>query len=94
MKKSFSLLSIIFLLLGFSIIISMFQGNTWFRTLTFQTTGMSYIVLHFMYSVFATLFAFLSPKSPYKAILIGLSILLLLITGVIAFIGIFGFQSP
>lgn len=95
MKRVFPIVSLVFSFLGFSILFALFQGNEWwYRTLTFQTTGITYVVLHLMYSVLAVVFAVLSPKGPYKFVLLTASILLLLSTSVIAFIGIFGFQSP
>lgn len=94
MKRFFPVVSLVFLLLGFGILFSMFQGNTWYRILTFYTTGMTYVIIHLMYSILAVVFAGLSPKGPYKFILLTASILLLFNTALIALIGIFGFQSP
>ena len=95
MKRFFPIVSLVFSILGFSLLFAMFQGyEWWYRTITFQTRGMAYVTLHLMYSLLAVVFAVLSPKGPYKFVLLTASILLLLSTSAIAFIGIFGFQSP
>lgn len=95
MKRFFPIVSLVFILLGYSLLFAMFQGyEWWYRTLTFHSKGMTYVVLHLMYSILAVVFAVLSPKEPYKFVLLTASILLLLSTSAIAFIRIFGFQSP
>lgn len=94
MKKIFPVASLLFLLLGYSILISMSQDNVLASVLTFHTSGQPFIIVFIMYSVLSFLLAMLSPKNTYRLILVIANILLLIATGLLSFIAIFGFQSP
>lgn len=94
MKKIFPVASLLFLLLGYSILISMSQDNVLASVLTFHTSGQPFIIVFMMYSVLSFLLAMLSPKNTYRLILVIANILLLIATGLLSFIAIFGFQSP
>ena len=94
MKKVFPIISFIFLLLGYSILFSMSQENVLASVLTFHTAGQPFIIIFMMYSVIAFIFALLSTKNTYKFVLVSANTLLLIATGLLSFIAIFGFQSP
>lgn len=94
MKKIFPVASLLFLLLGYSILISMSQDNVLASVLTFHTSGQPFIIVFMMYSVLSFLLAMLSPKNTYRFILVIANILLLIATGLLSFIAILGFQSP
>lgn len=94
MKKIFPVASLLFLLLGYSILISMSQDNVLASVLTFHTSGQPFIIVFMMYSVLSFLLAMLSPKNTYRFILVIANVLLLIATGLLSFIAIFGFQSP
>lgn len=94
MKKVFPIISFIFLLFGYSILFSMSQENVLASVLTFHTAGQPFIIILMMYSVIAFIFALLSTKNTYKFVLVSANALLLIATGLLSFIAIFGFQSP
>lgn len=94
MNRTFPILSLIFIVIGFSILISISQENVLASILTFHTSGKPFIIVFMMYSVIAFVFTLLSTKNTYKFVLVSANALLLIATGLLSFIAIFGFQSP
>ncbi|MBP3950206.1 hypothetical protein [Bacillus suaedae] len=91
MRKIFSFLSLLSTLLGLSIIISMSQGGNLLDTLTF---GANAIFIFNLYPLLGLLFALPAEKNRYREILIICSIIILAVSLIFTFVGLFGFQEP
>ncbi|CDO04784.1 ABC transporter permease protein [Oceanobacillus picturae] len=94
MRKTFSVLSLISTLLGFTIIVSLTQDGKLFETLTFGTKGAWSIVMLNLYNFLGLLFACVAEKNKYRVILFIISISMLLVSLVATFVAVYGFQQP
>ncbi|MBA2176049.1 hypothetical protein H0266_14220 [Halobacillus locisalis] len=93
MKKVFSILSAIFIIMGFSLIYSISTGWGVHDLLTFGTTGPVSLLFFNIYNFLGLVFAFIGEKNKFRDILIACSSMLLVYTLIFTFIGIYGFRE-
>lgn len=94
MKKVFQVLSVVSILLGFTLVYSISTGWGAHDLLTFGTTGAVSLIFLNLYNFLGLVFAFFGEKNKYRGILITCSVMLLVYTLIFTFIGIYGFQEP
>ncbi|GGF22360.1 hypothetical protein GCM10010954_21490 [Halobacillus andaensis] len=94
MRRIFSIVSVISTLLGLSMIISISNSGNLYETLTFETKGTAFIVFFNLYNFLGFLFACLAERNKYRILLFICSIAMLLVSLILTFVGVYGFQEP
>ncbi|GAF66588.1 ABC transporter permease protein [Bacillus sp. TS-2] len=94
MKNLLSIISICFLIVSSTFLISLINDQIIYPYLAFGITGGLGFLLLILYSAIGLLCAIFSKKNSLKILLIIFGVLLLLLSVIITLIGAFAFQNP
>lgn len=95
MRKFFSCLSVISTSIGFIMFISLFQNDEkLLNALSFGTNGKTFFIILNLYNFIGFLFALFAERNKYRILLFIFSILMILTSLFLTFVGFYGFQEP
>ncbi|TFD99460.1 hypothetical protein [Jeotgalibacillus salarius] len=94
MRRFFSVLALIFILLGFGNTVSLANGGILIEALTFEAKGAAFLILYNLYGGLALLFSIMGNKNIYRMLLLAGSTLLIAVNLALSFVAVYGFQQP